>query len=474
MNPLWPHQQTLLTDIRTTLALPEHSAIAVMPTGAGKSRVMCEMIHGAYRKGNPALLTVPNPEILGQFVADLEAGGIKPTVLRAGKRPDLSQALAVVAMSQTLNVRDVTWPVRLILDDEIHRLTDQRIAAAQRFPGAYRVGFTATPARLNSTPLSDYSPHLVLGPSVADLQRLGILVPCTTFQGPSPDLQGIGIVAGDYEKKGLEKAHRRVSLIGEVPRQLLRLAGGRRGLGFTTGRAHSADLVAACQAAGLRSECIDGTATPAEREAALNRLRRGELDWLWNCQLWVEGLNQVEIDAIALCLSTLSVAKYMQIPGRGLRQSPHTGKVNCLILDFGGNSFQEVHGLVDQERDWENGGKVRAKPDGIMLRTCKECIAVWAGSGPCPRCGAVGVPGDRAPARTVTADLKPVTAAELGRIAAAVSKGVPPRPAPPWATNVGLWTTLERKRQREGYDLGDGSRAHPGYTVAMYRRLARG
>lgn len=467
---LWPHQTQILSGIRQALAHPEHSCVAAMPTGSGKSRVMTTMVNAAYRKGNPSLITVPSQEILEQFVSDLERESLPVAVLRAGKRPDLSRTMAVVAMSQTLAVREVDWPLRLMLDDEIHRLTDQRIAIAKRFPGAYRVGFTATPSRLGNTPLSAYSPHLVLGPQVSELQRLGILSPSVTFRGPSPDLQGISIVAGDYSPAGLQKAHRRVSLIGEVPRHLAMLGTGRRIIGFSTGLEHSADLVAACTAAGLRAMAIDGS-TPADvRAMALDLLRQGALDVLWNCQLLVEGLNLVECDAVALCFSTLSVDKYMQAIGRCLRLSPHTGKVDAHIYDFGGNSFDERHGLVDDDRDWAFAGKVKLPAGVEALRTCDQCLAVGRWIGACPRCGAVAEVSERAPPRLVVGDLRPVSRAELERRAKAASSQTPPRPAPA-GFDADLWGRLERRRQRDGYALGDGSRAHPGWTAVAYQRI---
>jgi superfamily II DNA or RNA helicase len=467
---LWLHQTQILSDIRAALTHPEHSCVAAMPTGAGKSRVMTTMLEGAYRKGNPALITVPSQEILDQFV---ESIGVPVEVLRAGKKPDLSRALAVVAMSQTLARRDVTWPVRLILDDEIHRLTDQRIAIAARLGNAYRVGFTATPSRLAGTPLTAYSPHLVLGPQVPDLQALGLLSPTVTFRGPSPSLQGIKKVAGDYSPQGLQQAHRPASLIGEVPKWLKHWGTGRRIIGFSTGVEHSADLVAACGAAGLRTTAIDGNTPSLDRRAALDALRAGSLDVLWNCMLLVEGLNLVECDAVSLNFSTLSVDKYMQAVGRCLRMSPHTGKVNAHIYDFGGNSFPERHGLVDQPRDWEQGGKVATAKGAPGLRTCEECLALWLGPPVCPRCGHVREAEGRDLPRMVVGEMAPVVSkAELERLAVVGSRATGPRPCPSWAaTDADLWTRLERKRHREGYALGDGSRAHPGWTAVAWQQI---
>lgn len=468
---LWPHQTQILADIRQALAKPERSCVAAMPTGAGKSRVMTTMLEGAYRKGNPALITVPSQEILDQFVDSI---GVPVEVLRAGKRPDLSRAMAVVAMSQTLARRDVTWPVRLILDDEIHRLTDQRIAIAGKLGDPYRVGFTATPSRLAGTPLTAYSPHLVLGPQVPDLQAMGYLAPTVTFRGPSPSLQGIAKVGGDYSPAGLQKAHRPAALLGEVPRWLKHWGTGRRIIGFSTGLEHSADLVAACTAAGLRSIAIDGSTPDADRRSALDSLRAGSLDVLWNCMLLVEGLNLVECDAVSLNFSTLSVDKYMQAVGRCLRMSPHTGKKDAHIYDFGGNSFPERHGLVDQPRDWEMGGKVTtAKAPG--LRTCEECLAMWLGPPICPRCGHVREAEGRELPRMVVGEMAPVVSkAELERQAVLVSKETGMRECPRWAaSDPALWERLERKRQREGYALGDGTAAHPGWTAVAWQRIKR-
>lgn len=464
---LWTHQADLIRDVRLALRRPDHSCIAVSPTGSGKSRTMIELITGAYGKGNPTLLTVPTNEILEQFEGDLS--DIPLSILRPGKRPDVSKASVVLAMSQTLNRRDLTWPLRLVLDDEIHRLTDQRVRFAQTVPDAYRVGWTATPSRLNGRLLNDYSPHLVLGPQIPTLQDLGLLVPCTTFRGPTPDLQGIKVVAGDYDPRGLEVAHRRTSLVGSVPEHWLRIARGRRTIGFTTSREHSADLVAACLAAGIRAEAVDGETPAGERAAALGRLRDHEIDILWNCALFVEGLSLNAVDCICLCYSTLSLAKYLQSIGRGLRIA--IGKSDLYILDFGGNSFDERHGLVDQERDWLDSGKVKRQADALpSLHTCGACLAIYATPPPCPRCGAAAATANRGAPQTVDVELRPVSKAEIERQKREASKDVPPRPCPSWAkSNEARWIGLERVRQARGYELGNGDR-WTGWTAATWRR----
>lgn len=469
-----PCQADLIAGTRRALASPERSCIAVLPTGVGKSRCMTAIIERAYSKGAPSLLTVPSAEILDQMLADLAP--LNPAVLRPGSRPCLDHAAVVVAMQQTLHRRDVSWPLRLILDDEVHRLSAQRVTFGARNPGAYRIGWTATPALLGGS-LAAYSPHLVQGPSIPECQRLGYLVPVVTFRGPSPDLQGISVVAGDYHKGQLEVAFRRTRLVGDVPGVLCRYARGRRVIGFTTGVGHTADLVAACRAGGLRADSIDGSSSAAVRAAVLDSLRVGALDVLWNCGVLIEGLNLVECDGIALCFSTLSVSKYMQTIGRGLRLSPHTGKRDLHVYDFGGNSFDERHGLVDQERDWALQG-VRIRAAGVPgLRTCPACLAIWdpARDGmACPRGCDVPAVEHRAPPPTVQAEMMPVTSAALERRRRALSCDVPLRPPPSWVPSwlAGYWSACEIQRVREGYALPEVGKRFSGYSESRcWRRM---
>jgi hypothetical protein len=74
---------------------------------------------------------------------------------------------------------------------------------------------------------------------------------------------------------------------------------------------------------------------------------------------------------------------------------------------------------------------------------------------------------------TVRGELVELSAAEVGRRAKAESCATGPRPAPA-GCDAALWDRLERRRQRDGYALGDGSRAHPGWTAVAYQRIQGG
>jgi DNA repair protein RadD len=75
--------------------------------------------------------------------------------------------------------------------------------------------------------------------------------------------------------------------------------------------------------------------------------------------------------------------------GRGFRL--HPGKMNCLVLDFGGNVVR--HGPVDQIRVGECGGNGNGQ---APAKECPECLSVVAaGYARCPDCGYEFPPPER-------------------------------------------------------------------------------
>jgi DNA repair protein RadD len=94
------------------------------------------------------------------------------------------------------------------------------------------------------------------------------------------------------------------------------------------------------------------------------------------------GFDAPNIDCVAIVRPTMSPGLFYQICGRGFRL--HPGKVNCLVLDFGGNVLR--HGPVDQIQVKENGGS--GGNGDAPAKECPECHAlIAAGYSACPECG---------------------------------------------------------------------------------------
>ena len=78
--------------------------------------------------------------------------------------------------------------------------------------------------------------------------------------------------------------------------------------------------------------------------------RKGELDCMVNVNLFDEGFDCPDVEYIQMARPTLSLAKYLQMVGRGLRINLEQKDKVCMIIDNVGN--YRKFGLPDKERDW--------------------------------------------------------------------------------------------------------------------------
>ena len=458
---LRPYQTETLERARQAYRNGARRVILQASTGAGKTAMASVVCRNATAKGARVLYVVHREEILAQTAQALG----QPATLKAGQRAQpIPAGTVLLASAQTLARRDVPEHDLLIWDEShCYHSAQQRVQAACP---ARALLLTATPARTDGKPLADIADAIVQGPAMADLIAQGYLVPARLYGAPSPDMHEVPIRGGEFAQGPAEHAARR--LVGSVPDSWLRLAQGRRTVLFASGVTHSRECVAALTMAGVRAVHVDGETSPAERAEAFAALRRHDLDVLCNVGIAVEGLDIPEIAAVYWARATASVAVYLQGTGRGMRPSP--GKQDLVVIDGGGNAYR--HGLPEEPREWTLAGKVRRVAEA-GLRTCAACLAIYPPELPsCPRCGAEPTPEQRRAVRSVGAELVELTAAEVGRRAKAESCATPPRDCPRWAeADRELWARLERRRQREGYALGDGSRAHPGWTAVAWGRI---
>ena len=463
---LRPYQNDLVAECSDAYRSAKR-VILQLGCGGGKTIIASEIVRRALAKHRRTIFVAHRNEIIDQTVNKLRDAGLDPAELRAGGHvPD---APLLVASAQTLARRE-TPPFDLCVWDEIQDLYAQQKRLQEQRPGAWYLGLSATPSRLSGEPMGDLYDRIVSGPSPEFLIANGFLVPAVYMVAESPDLYGVPIRKGDYEAGGLEIAFNKPRLVGALVDTWLQHAQGRRTVCFTAGVAHSIATRDEYLRRGVRAAHVDGTTGKAERAAAFDALRAGDLDVLCNCAVAIAGLDIPEVSCVQWARASKSPTIFVQGTGRSMRPAPWIGKVDALVLDHAG--MVDEHGAVEWERQWTLEGKPRVV--GLpTLHTCKACLAIWDGPPTCPRCGAEPTSVPRKQAKVLDAPLVVVTAAELERRKRAASKEVQPRECPSWAkSNEGLWIGLERKRQREGYDLGDGGR-FSGYTAAMWQRLSR-
>lgn len=469
-----PYQTETLHNARGAYRAGHRRVILQASTGAGKTVMATLVCRNATATGQRVLYVVHRDAILRQTKRALTAAGVAVTTLQAGgAAAPIEPGTVLLASAQTLARRTVpefdfgVW-------DEAHTFysLQQRVQGPRRW-----LLLTATPSLTTGAPLSAIADAIVTGPSDDFLTESGYLVPIEVYGAPSPDLHGVTRQRGDYHPGQLQTAHQAPKLVGAAGASMARHGrdGERwlRSIVYCAGIEHSRQVCTELVALGCRAVHIDGE-TPAEVRAQLYAdLAAQTIDALCNYGVAIEGLDIPEIECIAAFRAMGSLSDFLQSLGRGRR--PSAGKTRLVYIDGGGNCYR--HGWPTLPRQWTLSGKVPAVA-APGLQTCKACLAIYPPAPACPRCGAVPEVKPRRGPQTVGAELVRLTAAtvvskkQIAEWTREASRWCPQRPAPSWAAaDEGLWRGLERTRQREGHSLGDGSQAHPGWSVVQWRRI---
>lgn len=377
---LRPYQQTGIQDIRAAFQQGRRRPLYVLPCGGGKTVTMAYMAQGAARKNNRTYFLVHRRELQDQAETTLREYG----------------ATATVYSVQTLarRLHKIPAPDLLIIDEAHHATARTWRQVIDAYPGAYVVGLTATPARLNGQGLGDVFDGLVVGPTARELIQQGHLAPYKYYAPPQvADLTGIKIKLGDYDEREIAVRMDRPQITGDAIAHYIRLAAGRRAICYCASLAHSKNVAAAFNAAGYFARHIDGTTPPADRRQAIADFKAGRLQVLTNCELIGEGLDCPGCECVILLRPTASLTLYIQMAMRGMRPAP--GKT-CVILDHVGNAYR--HGLPDEDREWSLEGIKKKPRDGgptFAVRCCPKCYSVHRPAGECPFCHWIYAPEER-------------------------------------------------------------------------------
>jgi len=384
------YQTDLINQARQAIAGKQNTVLMVAPTGAGKTALAAYMLGTAAARGNRAWFINHRRELITQSSRTFEKVGIPHGIIAAGFTPDRRAPVQIAGIQTLKNRLAQTEPPSLIIWDECHHVASKSWSDVfSAFPDVVHIGLTATPCRMDGRGLGEWFDTMVEGPTTAWLIENGFLSPFKFYAPSSPDLTGIGTVAGDYDNKTLSQEMDRPSLTGDVIGHYQRLCHGKRAIVFATNIQHSQNIVAQFRTAGYRAEHLDGKTDRVRRDAVLKDFEAGRVSIISNVDLFGEGFDVPAIEAVILLRPTQSTGLYLQQVGRALRTSE--GKSHAIILDHAGNGLR--HGLPSMVRDWSLDAPPRGKQskpsDALPIKQCLSCYAVHAPAPACPECGHV-------------------------------------------------------------------------------------
>lgn len=388
------HYQSVFVD-RLRAAFRRHkSVLGVAPPGSGKTVVSAHIAREAAAKGMRVLFTVHREELVHQTAATFDAFGISYGYVKAGMVYDRTPMVHIASIATLRNRLDTITAPNLLVVDEAHLAradTWHDVVAHYRANGAFILGNSGSPQRLDGKGLGDLFDDIVLGPTTAELIASGHLSGYRYFRGEAPD---VGATKAAYKTAALEQSTNTRALVGDIAGRWLQLASDRRTVCFTISHAHSASTIEEFCSRGVRAESISSKSSKPERKRIIEEFADGAIRVLCNVELITTGFDlaaqvgrDVTVDAIIMARPTQSLALYLQMVGRGLRRKPYP----CIILDHAGNSSR--HGFPDDPREWsldgEGMGATKLQPPPLECgrcfcqvrrpapRACPHCAAPW-------------------------------------------------------------------------------------------------
>lgn len=362
-------------------------AVAVLPTGAGKSLIIAELAKKA--KGR-VLVLAHVKELVEQNHEKYESYGLKGGIFSAGLGRKESNEKTVFASVQSVvrNLDAFIAQFSLLVIDECHRVPDDEDTSYRKVIGHLQaqnagikiLGLTATPYRLGlgwiyqfhssgrvRSELPRFFKECIFELPIRYLLEEGFLTPAKIFDAPvlSYDFSALKTSStGVYNEADLDRVIANAPrATPEIIKQIIDYAKDRQGVMIFAATVNHAKEIKTLLPP-LNSALVIGDTPKQAREDIIRQFKQRDLKYLVNVSVFTTGFDAPHVDLIAILRPTQSVSLYQQIAGRGFRLSP--GKKDCLILDYAGN----VYDLYDAQIG-------DPKPDSES-----EIVTV-----PCPACG---------------------------------------------------------------------------------------
>ena len=361
------------------------SVMVQMPTGTGKTHVLTEVVRCLTPDPSPkgegsGMPSCKNDASLCKNGMSLCNGAGDGSVWIVAHRRELVAQIEdtvgkmLVAdsslfplRSSLIRVMSIQWlsrhwddvegrPGLVVIDEAHHARADSYRELWTRCPEAKFLGLTATPCRMNRSGFTDLFDTLVCSWSISEFIRKGRLSlfdyvsirPDSGEQRLIDSLERRG-ADGDYQQKEMNAVLNSRGSIVRLYESMAEYAGGKKGIVYAIGIDHARSIAAYYNKKGVSSVAIDSRTPAEERRRAVEEFKAGRVRVLVNVDVFSEGFDCPDVEFVQMARPTLSLAKYLQQVGRGLRRSE--GKTSCVLIDNVG--LYRVFGLPTVAWDWE-------------------------------------------------------------------------------------------------------------------------
>ena len=351
---LYDYQEDMKGRIEGELRL-HRSVMAQMPTGTGKTYLLTAVID-SFVSNNPmekVWIVAHRRELVSQIDETVR----KFHSYYASNTSSLLSSVKAMSIQWLMRHYDEIEeePGMIVIDEAHHALAKTYKEMWERFPKAKFLGLTATPCRLNGKGFTDLFDVLVQSWSVPEFICKGRLATYDFVSIKSDgmtqrlidSLQKRG-ADGDYQNKEMDMLLNKKPSIERLYRSLEEFGKDRKGIVYAINISHAQKITKLYQEHGVKAIAIDSKTPTAERLQDIEAFKKGDIQVLVNVDIFSEGFDCPDVEFVQLARPTLSLAKYLQMVGRGLRVAK--GKKNCIIIDNVG--LYRVFGLPSQVWNW--------------------------------------------------------------------------------------------------------------------------
>lgn len=386
---LRPWQVEAVERMRQAVRAGAKNVLVCAPTGGGKTIFACHVIKSALQRSKRAAFVADRLSLIDQTSLVFHDQGIDHGIIQADHPYYHPWKPAQICSQQTLARR--TWPeADLIVVDEAHTVTKtvkERISKRD----CVTLGLTATPFTKGLGKLYD---ALVNVTTTNNLIDDGILAKYRIFAATEPDMEGVKVVAGEWDEG--ETSKRALQVVGDVVSEYLRHGEGKKFICSAVDVAHVEELARQFLAAGVQVATYTYRDDDDVRREIVSEFRKSDsyIRGLITVTAASKGFDVPDIGVVIMARPLRkSLAEHIQFFGRGLRA--HPSKDHCLVLDHSGNSarfwnewtsFFEV-GALELDDGRKKEAKKKKEDAEAKFVKCPACAHLHAPRPFCPSCG---------------------------------------------------------------------------------------
>ena len=423
---LFDYQEDMVNRVQE--AFKHHDAVMVqMPTGTGKTMVLANIVFSFLEKSNNPIWIVAHRRELVSQIKETFFSKITPSLftLKEGSTafpkplsPQGTGDVTALRCSEPLRSKDggpskvspdclsagalikvtsIQWlakhyremeekPGLIVIDEAHHALAETYAEVMNAYPKAKKLGLTATPYRLNGKGFTDLFDTLLCSWSMEKFIAEGRLSlydyysikPDSAAQLLIDSLQKRG-ADGDYQQKELNEVMDVKPSLERLCLTIKEYVPRKKGIVYAISIQHAEHIAEFYRENGIKAVAISSKTPLAERQELIERFKSfslssslnstsGDIEVLVSVDLFSEGFDCPDVEFIQLARPTLSLAKYMQMVGRGLRVAE--GKEYCVILDNVG--LYKRFGLPSVDRDWQSMFEGHTSLEDILQEACMQ------------------------------------------------------------------------------------------------------